>query len=68
MHQKHLIVHLKTCQCLFLCLAHRLAYSSTEFIKCIKLKCQLKYQDSLSFGPLRLSDLMSLFTFLRQQV
>lgn len=69
MHQQKLIVPLKTCQCLFLCLAHRLAYSSTGFIKCINLKCQLKYQDSLSFGLLRLSDLMlSLFTFLRQQI
>lgn len=34
-------------------------YSSTEFIICIKLKCQLKDWGSLKFGPLRISDLRS---------
>lgn len=44
-------------------------YSSTEFIICMKLKCQLKDWGSLKFGPLRRSDLRSsLFTTLTSTV
>lgn len=44
---------------LFSCFAYRFAHSSTEFIMCMKLECQLKNQGFLNFGPSRISELRS---------